>query len=125
MPARSESPRTRRVADRIVVELAEILSREAEDPRLRALSVTAARVTRDLTAARVWVSGRLTPAEEGAVRAALEHATPYFRSLLAPRLKLRVVPSLRFEFDHTLEAGARIEELLREIKKPPEAGTDE
>jgi ribosome-binding factor A len=125
MPARPESPRTRRVADRIVVELAEILSREAEDPRLRALNVTAARVTRDLTAARVWVSGRLTPAEEGSVRAALEHATPYFRSLLAPRLKLRVVPSLKFEFDHTLEAGARIEELLREIKNPPEEGADE
>jgi ribosome-binding factor A len=35
------------------------------------------------------------------------------------------VPSLRFEFDHTLEAGARIEELLREIKNPPEEGADE
>ncbi len=58
-------------------------------------------------------------------RAALEHATPYFRTLLAPRLKLRVVPSLRFEFDHTLEAGARIEELLREIKNPPEEGAGE
>jgi len=126
MPPRPESPRTRRVADRIVVELAEILSREVEDPRLRALNVTAARVTRDLTAARVWVSGHLTTAEEAGVRAALEHATPYFRTLLAPRLKLRVVPSLRFEFDHTLEAGARIEELLREIKNPrDEEGADE
>lgn len=115
MPARSESPRTRRVADRIVVEMAEILAQKTEDPRLRALTVTAARVSRDLSAARVWVSGRLEAGEDRAVLAALEHAAPYFRTLLAPRLGLRVVPTLRFEIDRTLEAGARIEELLREI----------
>jgi ribosome-binding factor A len=118
MPSRPDSPRTRRVAERIVVELAEILAREAEDPRLRTLSVTAARVTRDLTAARVWVSGRVSAEEEPAVLAALEHATPYFRTLLAPRLGLRLVPTIRFQIDRTIEAGARIEELLREIKDP-------
>lgn len=116
MPARSESPRTRRVAERIQIEMAGILTKETEDPRLRALTVTAARVSRDLTSARVWVSGRMTPEEETTVLAALEHAAPFFRTLLAPRLSLRVVPTLRFEIDRTIEAGARIEELLREIK---------
>lgn len=120
MPARPEKARTRRVADRIVVELAEILAQKTEDPRLRALTVTAARVSRDLSAARVWVSGRPDPAEDRDVIAALEHATPYFRTLLAPRLGLRVVPTLRFEIDRTLEAGARIEELLREIHETGE-----
>lgn len=116
MPARPESPRTRRVAERIQIEVAEILAKETEDPRLRALTVTAAKVSRDLASARVWVSGRMTPEEEAAALAALEHAAPFFRSLLAPRLSLRVVPTLRFEIDRTIEAGARIEELLREIK---------
>ena len=116
MPARSESPRTRRVAERIQVEMAELLSKETEDPRLRALTVTAAKVSRDLASARVWVSGRMAPNEEKASLAALEHAAPFFRTLLAPRLGLRIVPTLRFEIDRTLEAGARIEELLREIK---------
>ena len=117
MPApRSESPRTRRVAERIQIELAEILAKETEDPRLRALTVTAARVSRDLASARVWVSGRMAPEEESAALATLEHAAPFFRTMLAPRLGLRVVPTLRFEIDRTIEAGARIEELLREIK---------
>jgi ribosome-binding factor A len=123
MPApRSESPRTRRVAERIQIELAEILGKETEDPRLRALTVTAARVSRDLGSARVWVSGRMGPAEEAQALAALEHAAPFFRTLLAPRLGLRIVPTLRFEIDRTLEAGARIEELLREIKDQDEKG---
>lgn len=120
MPARSESPRTRRVAERIQVELAEILTKETEDPRLRALSVTASKISRDLSSARIWVSGRMTPDEEKSVLAALEHAAPFFRTLLAPRLGLRIVPTLRFEIDRTLEAGARIEELLREIKDQDE-----
>lgn len=120
MPARSESPRTRRVAERIQIEMAEILTKETEDPRLRALTVTAARVSRDLSSARVWVSGRMTPEEETGALAALEHAAPFFRTLLAPRLGLRIVPTLRFEVDRTLEAGARIEALLKEIKDQDE-----
>jgi ribosome-binding factor A len=120
MPARSESPRTRRVAERIQIEIAEILRKETEDPRLRALTVTAARISRDLSSARVWVSGQMAPGVEAEVLAALEHAAPFFRTLLAPRLGLRIVPTLRFEIDRTLEAGARIEELLREIKDQDE-----
>jgi ribosome-binding factor A len=113
-----ESPRTRRVADRIVEELAEILSSRVEDPRLRTLAVTGAKVARDLSAARVWVSGNIPEAEERSVLAALAHAAPYFRSLLAPRLQLRIVPTLQFEIDRTIETGTRIEQLLRDLRDP-------
>ena len=119
-----ESPRTRRVADRIVVELAEILSSRVEDPRLRTLTVTGAKISRDLSAARVWVSGTIPEAEERGVLAALAHAAPYFRTLLAPRLQLRVVPTLQFEIDHSIETGTRIEQLLRDLKETGSASSD-
>jgi ribosome-binding factor A len=118
MPSRRQSPRTRRVADRIQVELAEILNARTEDPRLRTLTVTGAEVSRDLSTAKIWVSGSLPSGEEPHVLHALEKAAPYFRSLLAPRLKLRIVPELHFLIDHSLEAGARIDQLLREIREP-------
>ncbi len=118
MASRSESPRTRRVADRIMVELAEILAIKAEDPRLRSLNVTGARVSRDLALARVWVSGPVSAPDEPAILKALAHATPYFRSLLAPRLGLRIVPNLQFVIDRSSEAGARIEQLLRDLREP-------
>ena len=118
MASRSASPRTRRVADRIVVELAEILATKAEDPRIRTLSVTGARVTRDLSSARIWVSGAVPAPDEPAILKALAHATPYLRTLLAPRLGLRIVPTLQFAFDHSTESGARIEKLLRELREP-------
>ena len=118
MPNQSQSPRTRRVAERIQIELAEILLLRTEDVRLRVLSVTAAEVTRDFSLARVWISGAPSKADEPGVLRALEHATPYFRSLLAPRLKLRIVPDLHFEFDRSIETGTRIEQLLRELREP-------
>jgi ribosome-binding factor A len=112
------------VADRIVVELAEILSMRVEDPRLRTLTVTGAKISRDLSAARVWVSGNVPEGEERGVLAALTHAAPYFRTLLAPRLQLRIVPTLQFEIDRTIEAGTRIEQLLRDIKETAATGSD-
>jgi ribosome-binding factor A len=112
-----ESPRTRRVADRIAVEMAEILTSRVEDPRLRTLTVTGAKVSRDLSAARVWVSGSVSEADERPVLAALSHAAPYFRSLLASRLGLRVVPTLQFEIDRSIDTGARIERILRDLRE--------
>ena len=119
MTRREESPRARRVADRIQVEIAEMLLREARDPRLQRLSVTGVAVSRDLATARIWVTGPIAEGEEEPVRRALEHATPFLRTLLAPRLQLRIVPSLHFVIDRSLETGNRIERLLRELREPP------
>jgi ribosome-binding factor A len=121
MTSRPETPRVRRVGDRIAQELAEILATKTEDPRLRGISVTGAKVSRDLSSARVWVSGRLSEEEERSALQALEHAAPYFRSLLAPRLGLRIVPTLHFDVDRSIETGARIEELLRDLRPPEDA----
>ena len=116
-----ETPRTRRVADRIAQVLAEILGRHTEDPRLRQLTVTGARISRDLGSARVWVTGGFAPADEPKVLAGRAHATPRFRSMLAPVLGLRIVPTLSFIIDHSSASGARIEELLRDIALEREA----
>ena len=112
----TETPRTRRVADRIVQVLAEIFERHTEDPRLRQITVTGARVARDLGTARVWITGGFAPTDEPKILSALAHATPRFRAMLAPQLGLRVVPALHFVIDHSSAAGARIEELLRDIR---------
>jgi ribosome-binding factor A len=114
-----ESPRTRRVADRIQVEIAELLQREVRDPRLSSLTVTGVAVSRDLGSAKVWVTGRIAEENEADLLGALDHAVPYLRTLLAPRLGLRTVPTLHFVIDRSLETGDRIERLLRELREPP------
>jgi ribosome-binding factor A len=42
----------------------------------------------------------------------LQHAAGYLRSQLAQRLKIRVVPQLHFEYDASVERGARLSQLI-------------
>jgi ribosome-binding factor A len=51
---------------------------------------------------------------------ALVHATPFLRSYLAPRLGTRIVPTLTFHIDKSIETGTRIEQLLRDLDRPAE-----
>ena len=50
---------------------------------------------------------------------ALNHARGRLRSLVGKNCGLRHAPDLHFAEDRTLERGARVEELLRSIPKPP------
>jgi ribosome-binding factor A len=108
--------RPERVAELIKREAAGILENDLNDPRVSGfISVTDAEVTPDLSFARIYVSV-LAPGEEAErVLRALEHAAPFVRRQLAPRLKLREMPEIRFVRDDSLERGARVDELLRKI----------
>ena len=108
--------RPERVAERIKREVAEILENDLNDPRVSGfLSVTDVEVTPDLSFAKIYVSV-MAPGPEGErVLAALAHAAPFVRRQLAPRLKLREMPEIRFMRDDSMERGARVEELLRKL----------
>jgi ribosome-binding factor A len=53
----------------------------------------------------------------------LRKVAPRLRGALGPRLELRRVPELRFEFDTGADASARVSELLAEIAKEPKGTT--
>jgi len=107
--------RQRRVADLIQKELAELLQRDAHDPRFEQVSITAVDLTPDLKHARVYFSvlGDDTDVQE--ILHAFEKAAGYLRKKLAARMQLRYMPDLAFNFDNSLSEGDRIERLLRQI----------
>mgnify|MGYP005848014443 CR=1 FL=1 len=49
--------------------------------------------------------------------AALRRASGYFRHEMSARLRLRHVPELTFKLDTSIQEGARVLELLREIEE--------
>jgi ribosome-binding factor A len=111
------SRRTERVNDLIREELGEILVREVNDPRLASgmVSITEVRVSPDLRYATVYFSTLGSDEDHEAVLASLRQAAPYLHRLLRGRLReMRRVPELRFEFDPSLERGARLSALIRE-----------
>jgi ribosome-binding factor A len=113
--------RSARVAERIKVELMEIIIRGGvRDPASAGVYVTDVTITPDLKRASVYV--RLTEIEpsrerrEAAVQA-LTRASGYLRKELAPRLKLKYLPELSFAWDDHVEKATRVEVLLMEISQ--------
>lgn len=110
--------RPEKVAHRMRREVAEILERRLRDPRLGAsVTVTDVEVTGDLSFARVWVTVLGDEAARERALQTLRHATGFVRRELAHRLELREVPELRFEYDTSLDRGARVDELLRKLER--------
>jgi ribosome-binding factor A len=117
--------RTVRIAERIQQELADLLLRDVSDPRLVGVSITGAKVDRELAFADVHIS-----AVEGSERSeeildALYHAQGFLRTELANRIDLRVFPRLRFHWDETPETADRMERLFAQLRKEREAESGE
>jgi len=108
--------RIQRIADRIREELSEMLIKEVSDPRLSGVSVTGAKVDRELTYADVFVSAVEGQSRSQEILAGLERANGFLRHKLAERIELRIFPRLRFHWDPTPERADHIERILASIR---------
>ncbi|HEY0005085.1 MAG TPA: 30S ribosome-binding factor RbfA [Pyrinomonadaceae bacterium] len=108
--------RPERVAELLQEEIAQIVGYELEDPRLVGVTVTDVRVSDNLRDARVFVMVMGDEAEHQAALAALRHAAPYVRKQVGFALSLRHTPELHFVRDTVEEKGARVDQLLDEIR---------
>lgn len=105
-------------------ELNEII-RSVKDHRLAGylVNITASRVSRDLSVARVYFAalptggGNVSDDEVKKITQGLDSASPYIRSELAQRLNLRQTPKLMFEYDRSVENAMKIEKTLKELGK--------
>lgn len=110
--------RARRIGDRMLEELAQILRRQAADPRLEGLTVTGVDVDRELGFATIYVTAAAATAERrNDILEGLERARGFLRSELARRIPLRSFPQLRFRWDASVDHGAHIDELLNALKR--------
>ena len=101
-----------RINEEVRREVSEILS-TVKDPRIPPMpSVVSANVTGDLEEARIYVSF-FTEYDEKEVKQGLKAASGYVRKKLAERLNLRAVPKIIFILDHSIENGARINNILK------------
>ncbi len=108
----SDFPRSRRVAEQLRQELADILWRDVRDPRVKGVTLTAVEMTSDLEHAKVWFT-RLTGEPKDVIKG-LQSATGYLRREIGRRMRLRLVPSLDFIYDQSVERGAHLSQLIDE-----------
>ncbi|MFA5072390.1 MAG: 30S ribosome-binding factor RbfA [Nitrospirota bacterium] len=123
--AKPSFKRAARVADQIKQEIADILMRKIKDPRIGFVTVTDVEVSDDLKNVKVFVSVYGGDKEKEATLQGLKSASPFIRSELGHRMRLRVVPDLLFKFDNTAEKSAHIMELLHELEKERNKNDDD
>lgn len=103
--------RARKVADQLRRELADLISREISDPRLKGMLVSDVELSRDLRHANVFM---FCPAgtDQQESLGALKRAGGFLRRHVARNMQLRQVPELHFRIDTTLEHAAHMDALI-------------
>ncbi len=113
--------RQEKLAELIAVELSDLLRTRIKDPRVGFASITHVEVSGDLRHAKVFVSVMGTQQEQAETIKALKHAAGFLRHELASRLVLRYMPEITFKLDMSIEEGARILDLIRQVEQEEKA----
>lgn len=117
--------RLNRINEELKKELNQVLNYELKNSNVTGmLSVTRVKITPDFKYAKVYVSiynsKNIKKTMDG-----LKESAGFIRSRLAKTVNLRITPELVFEIDDSLEYGARIDSVLKELNIPKETNEEE
>jgi len=110
-----EFSRSRRVAQQIQKELATIVMREIKAGEFGMITINEVDLSRDLSYAKVYFT-QLNDDSELIKKALtlLNESSPYIRSLMGSKMRLRIVPELKFYYDKSLSEGIRMTNLVNQ-----------
>ena len=109
--------RFNRVEEEMKKEISNIISNKLKNPDVTGLiSVTKVKVTTDLKFAKVFVS-ILNAKNTKATLRGLKQSSGFVRSEVAKSINLRNTPEIIFELDDSMEYGAKIDSILKDIMK--------
>ena len=113
------SRRTTRVSELLREEISELVQRDLKDPRLEGalLTITEVEVSPDFRVASVFVSHLGSAEERDDALAGLQSASAWLERELRRRLRMRRTPSLTFQFDPSIERGARLASTIAELAR--------
>lgn len=117
--------RLNRINEELKKELSQVINYELKNSNITGmLSVTRVKITPDFKYAKVYVSilnsKNIKKTMEG-----LKESSGFMRSRLAKTINLRITPELVFEIDDSLEYGARIDSILKDLNVSKEDSSEE
>jgi len=107
--------RSDRLGELVLAEISDLMAREIKDPRIGFVTFTRVDLSDDLRHAKIFVSIIGAPPEKARTLQGLASATGYIRRHLGKTLHLRYTPELTFLLDESLEHGAKIAQILRQL----------
>ena len=117
--------RLNRINEELKKELSQVINYELKNSNVTGmLSVTKVKITPDFKYPKVYVSilnsKNIKKTMEG-----LKESSGFIRSRLAKTINLRITPELVFEIDDSLEYGARIDSILKDLNVSKEDSSEE
>ncbi len=90
-----------------------MLIREVKDPRIGMVTITGVTVSKDLRIAHIYYSafGNEKQLQDSAI--GLRQATKFIQHEIGRRIRMRYTPAIDFQFDHSLEYGSHIDQILQ------------
>lgn len=109
------SHRSGRIDEEVKRELGAVI-RELKDPRISGVvSVVAVNVTKDLRFAKAFISVLGSDEQKEKTLEGIKSAAGFVRHEIGNRLSLRQTPEFSFVLDDSIEHGAHINEILKEV----------
>jgi ribosome-binding factor A len=109
--------RSERLGELVLAEISGLIARgEIKDPRIGFVTFTRVEMSDDLRYVKVFVSIMGSAPEKARTLQGLSSATGYIRRHLGRALHLRYTPEITFLLDESLEHGAKIAQLLRQLQ---------
>lgn len=104
-----------RLNNSFVEHISEILRTEIKDERINFVTVTACKITNDLSFAKVYVTV-LNDKERDNIIKLLNKASNFIERELSKRIDIRKMPNITFVYDESLEYAANIENIIESIE---------
>ncbi len=100
-----------RLEHSFVEQISMILETEIKDERIHFVTVTAAKITSDLSFAKVYVTV-LEDKEKDNILTLLNKASNFIERELSKRIEIRKMPDITFVYDESIAYAEKIEKLI-------------
>lgn len=111
----ASNERIRKVSEQIRREMVNILPEAVFHEKINFVSITGMDLSRDFKFATLYVTVIGDASLRSELVGLLNEKTGDIRHLLSKRLSTRTVPAMTFQYDTSVEYGARMDKLLHDI----------
>ncbi|MFO1050995.1 MAG: 30S ribosome-binding factor RbfA [Planctomycetota bacterium] len=123
--------RQRRVESLLKERIAEIVDQDLADPKRGMITITRVKVDKDLQVCLVFWSALGGPNAQTQSAQVLARAAGFVQREVAPMLRTRTMPRIKFVHDDGIEGAMRIDSILQELREerpapqaPPEVAPE-
>jgi len=117
------SRRLEKVNSQIKKEIMQIIQKEVDDPCMELVSITKVKTTPDLKEAHIYFSVFREEDTEKVLKI-LNRMRNYLRRLLGKRMRIKVLPSLKFSPDDSIRYSVEIYKKIEEVMGDKEDNSD-